>query len=152
MDAKDRHILELLQADVTLSLQDIADRVGLSSTPCWRRIQKLEASGIIQRKVALLNREKLNLGVVVFASVRTAQHSSEWLLAFKELIAEIPEIIQAHRMSGTYDYLLHIVVPDIKAYDHVYKKLINQLEFTDISSAFSMEEMKTTTALPTDYI
>lgn len=152
MDTKDRHILELLQHDVTLSLQAIADQVGLSPTPCWRRIQKLEASGVIRAKVALLDKQKLNVGVTVFASVRTSRHSADWLEQFKHLIATIPEIIEAHRMSGAYDYLLHIVVPDIDAYDRVYKQLISHLEFTDVSSAFSMETMKTTTALPTDYV
>lgn len=152
MDTKDRHILQLLQQDVTLSLQTIAEQVGLSATPCWRRIQKLEDAGYIREKVALLDREKLNLGVTVFASVRTSQHSGEWLEEFKLLIREIPEIIEAHRMSGAYDYLLHIVVPDIKAYDTVYKRLIERLEFTDVSSAFSMETMKNTTVLPTDYL
>lgn len=152
MDAIDRHILQLLQRDITLSLQEIADRVGLSSTPCWRRIQKLENSGVIREKVALLDRDKLNLGVAVFASIRTSHHSSRWLEDFKKLIAEIPEIVEAHRMSGAYDYLLHIVVPDIKAYDQVYKKLIHSLEFTDVNSAFSMETMKATTVLPTDYV
>jgi len=152
MDAIDKQILQLLQQDVTQSLQAIAEQVNLSTTPCWRRIQKLEQSGVIQAKVALLNRDKLNLGVTVFASVRTSHHSNRWLEEFKQLIAEIPEVVEAHRMSGAYDYLLHIVVPDIKAYDRVYKRLISCLEFTDVSSAFSMETMKATTLLPTDYV
>lgn len=150
-DAKDRQILKLLQQDVTLPIQTIAEQVGLSTTPCWRRIQKLEQSGIIERKVALLNREKLNLGVNVFVTIKTSSHSQQWLERFKQLIVEIPEIVAVHRMSGDVDYLLQVVTADIPSYDVIYKKLIEQLEFADISSAFAMETMKATTELPTHY-
>jgi Lrp/AsnC family transcriptional regulator len=152
LDTKDKLILELLQRDASLSVQTIAERVDLSSTPCWRRIQRLEAVGVIRKKVALLDRRQLNLGVTVFVSVRTSQHNSHWLATFKQVIADIPEIIEAHRMSGDTDYLLHLVLPDIQSYDKVYQKLIEKLDFTDVSSAFSMETMKVTTALPTDYV
>ncbi|MFM2482497.1 Lrp/AsnC family transcriptional regulator [Celerinatantimonas sp. YJH-8] len=151
LDSKDRLILQLLQRDVTLPVQTIAERVGLSTTPCWRRIQKLEQSGVIKQKVALLDRTLLNLGVNVFVSVKTSSHSQDWLNRFRQLIAEIPEIVEAHRMSGDVDYLLQIVTPDIATYDIIYKKLIEHLEFADISSAFAMETLKTTTELPTHY-
>lgn len=152
LDSKDRLILTLLQRDVTLPLQIIAERVGLSQTPCWRRIQKLEQQGYIRKKVALLDREKLNLGVTVFVAVKTASHSRSWLAQFKKVVADIPEIIEAHRMSGDIDYLLQVVVTDINSYDQIYNQLIEQLEFSDISSAFAMETLKTTTELPTDYL
>ncbi len=152
LSQKDRLILELLQQDATLPVAEIADRVGLSTTPCWRRIQKLEKLGVIRGKVALLDRESLNLGVAVFASIKASRHDSSWLRRFKGVIQQIPEIIEAHRMSGETDYLLHIVVPSIKEYDLVYQALIENLEFADISSAFSMETLKTTTSLPTKYL
>ncbi|WP_439022894.1 Lrp/AsnC family transcriptional regulator [Agarivorans sp. QJM3NY_30] len=152
LDSKDKLILNLLQRDVSIPLNEIAERVGLSATPCWRRVQKLENAGFIRHKVALLDRQKLNLGVTVFVSVRTAQHDPQWLALFKQAIEDIPEIIEAHRMSGSVDYLLQVVVPSIDDYDQVYKKLIERLAFTDVSSAFSMEVMKSTTALPTHYM
>lgn len=151
LDSKDRLILSLLQRDVTLGLQTIAQRVGLSPTPCWRRIQKLEQNGVIRAKVALLDKTQLNLGVTVFVSIKTSSHSQAWLDRFKQLLSEIPEIIEAHRLSGNVDYLLQIVVPDIDRYDVIYKKLIEHLDFADISSAFAMETFKKTTELPTDY-
>lgn len=150
IDNKDRLILSLLQRDVTLPLQAIAQRVGLSPTPCWRRIQKLEKNGVIRAKVALLDKQQLNLGVTVFVSIKTASHSQAWLECFKQVIADIPEIIEAHRMSGEVDYLLQVVVSDINRYDIIYKQLIEHLDFTDISSAFAMEALKATTELPTD--
>ncbi|WP_026957717.1 Lrp/AsnC family transcriptional regulator [Aliagarivorans taiwanensis] len=152
LDSKDKLILDLLQRDASMPLNDIAERVGLSSTPCWRRIQRLEQQGFIQARVALLDRAKLNLGVTVFVSVRTAQHNQQWLAQFKKAIADIPEIIEAHRMSGSIDYLLQVVVPSIDDYDRVYQDLIEKLPFNDISSAFSMEVMKSTTSLPTHYL
>ncbi|CAG9296017.1 AsnC family transcriptional regulator [Celerinatantimonas diazotrophica] len=151
LDTKDRLILSILQRDVTLGLQTIAQRVGLSPTPCWRRIQKLEQNGVIRAKVALLDKTQLNLGVTVFVSIKTSSHSQAWLDRFKQLLSDIPEIIEAHRLSGNVDYLLQIVVPDIDRYDVIYKKLIEHLDFADISSAFAMETFKKTTELPTDY-
>lgn len=152
MDSIDRRILEILQRDSTLSNAELAERVGLSTTPCWRRIQKLEAQGYIDRRVALLDPEKLNVGVTVFASVRTNQHRKEWFDRFRDVVESIPEIVEFYRMSGDIDYLLRIVVPDIAAYDDVYKRLIESIDFTDVSSSFAMERIKYTTALPVDYL
>ncbi|GDY27063.1 MULTISPECIES: Lrp/AsnC family transcriptional regulator [unclassified Agarivorans] len=152
LDSKDKLILDLLQRDVSIALNEIAERVGLSATPCWRRVQKLEQAGFIRHKVALLDRNKLNLGVTVFVSVRTSQHDPSWLAQFNQAVQDIPEIIEAHRMSGSIDYLLQVVVPSINDYDKVYKQLIERLAFTDVSSAFSMEVMKSTTSLPTHYL
>lgn len=152
MDAKDKQILTILQQDATIPVAQIAERVGLTPVPCWRRIQRLEKAGYIRSRVALLNREKMNVGVSVFVAVRTSRHSTEWLENFRRAIARIPEIVEAHRMSGEVDYLLRVVVPDIQGYDAVYKRLIEVVEFSDVSSGFSMEELKFTTAIPVDHV
>lgn len=131
-----------------LSAAEIADEVGLTTTPCWRRIQKLEEQGYISGRVALLNPRKLNVGTTVFVAIRTSRHSDDWLQRFTNAVSSMPEIVEAHRLSGDTDYLLRIVVPDIHEYDRVYQKLIRELEFLDVSSSFSMEELKSTTALP----
>jgi Lrp/AsnC family transcriptional regulator len=151
MDAIDRKILSCLQEDATSPVGEIAERVGLSATPCWRRIRNLEEAGVIQNRVALLNPEKLNLGVTVFVGVKTSQHNYEWLERFAEAVADIDEIVEFYRMSGETDYLLRVVVPDIAGYDAVYKRLIQAVDLTDVSSSFAMERIKFTTALPLDY-
>lgn len=151
LDAVDRKILTLLQHDASLSVADVADKVNLSVTPCWRRIQKLDEAGVIQRRVALLDASKLNLGVTAFVAIRTSQHNPAWLEKFAKAVASIPEIVEVYRMSGDVDYLLRVVVPDIAGYDAVYKKLIKSVELTDVSSSFAMEKLKSTTALPLDY-
>lgn len=151
LDAIDRKILDQLQRDATLSVADLADRVGLTTTPCWRRLQKLEAEGIIKGRVALLDANKLNIGTTVFVAVRTAQHNAHWLEAFSKAVQTLPEIVEVHRLSGETDYLLKVQVPDIAAYDRVYKRLIAQVDLFDVSSSFSMETLKATTVLPLSY-
>ena len=123
MDLIDRNILRILQEDASLSNAEIAEAVGLSTTPCWRRIQKLEQDGVILRRVALVDPQKLNLGVTVFVAVRTNQHSELWFTSFAEAVSEMPEVVEFYRMSGDIDYLLRVVVPDIEAYDRLYKRL-----------------------------
>jgi Lrp/AsnC family transcriptional regulator len=151
LDPIDLRLLKLLQQDAELPLADLAERVGLSPTPCWRRIQKLEKAGIIRRRVALLDRKLLNAGVTVFIAVRTAKHSAEWLAEFAEAVRDIPEIVDFYRMSGEIDYLLKALVPDIAAYDALYKKLISRIELSDVTSMFAMEELKSTTEIPLDF-
>lgn len=151
MDALDRKILAALQDDAGRSVAEIAEEVGLSQSPCWRRIQKLEASGVIQRRVALLDGAKLNVGVTVFVAVRTDQHELGWLDAFAKAVADIPEVVEFYRMSGEVDYMLKVVVPDIAGFDAVYKKLIARVPLFDVTSSFAMEQIKYTTALPLDY-
>lgn len=151
LDRTDRRILDCLQNDAGLSTAEIADRVGLSTTPCWRRIQNLEKAGVIRGRVALLDREQLNLGVDVFVSLRTSQHSEQWLEEFTRAVEGFPEAVEFYRMSGDVDYLLRVVVPDIKAYDAFYKRLIRHTGIADVSSSFAMERIKETTALPLDY-
>jgi Lrp/AsnC family transcriptional regulator len=152
LDAIDRKILDILQFDCTIPVAAIAEKVGLSTAPCWRRIKRLEDDGVIQRRVALVDRRKANVPMTVFVSVRTTRHAGQWLADFRKVITTIPEIVEAWRLTGEVDYLLRIVVPDVDTYDVVYKRLINRLEFADISAAIAMEEMKFTTAIPTDYL
>ena len=152
MDRMDKMILSILQEDCTLPVADIAKKVGLSTTPCWRRIQKMEEDQIIQRRVVMLNPEKINVGVTVFVSIRTDQHNAEWLKRFSEVIVRYPEVVGFYRMSGQVDYLLKVVVPDIAAYDKFYQKLVSDIDIEDVSSAFAMERIKDTPTLPLDYI
>jgi len=151
LDNFDRHILELMQADVSLSVGEIAERVALSKTACWRRIQKLEEAGVIRAKVALLNPEALDLALTVYVSIRTNQHNEAWASQFGAVIDQIPEVLEVYRMSGDLDYLLKAVVNDMAGYDRLYKKLI-EADLFDVSSSFVMETMKQTTALPLDSI
>ena len=152
MDKIDRNILALLQNNSEMPTSEIAQAVGLSTTPCWRRIQKLEAEGVIAKRVVLLNRDKLNLGVDVFISVKTNQHNWDWLANFSEAVACFPEVVEFYRMAGEADYLLRVVVPDIPAFDKFYKKLVQSADLADVSSSFAMEQIKYTTSLPLDYI
>ncbi len=151
LDDKDRKILDLLQTDALTPVAELASQVGLSTTPCWRRIQKLEEEGFIRKRVALLDRTKLNVGVTVFVAVKATRHSANWLDEFRAILDSVPEVVEAYRLSGDIDYLLKIVVPNIAAYDAVYKRLIELVEFADVSSSFAMEDMKFTTALPLKY-
>ena len=151
MDEIDASILKILQSDASLSNAEIAGRVGLSTTPCWRRIRRLEEQGVIQRRVALVDPHKINLAVTVFVAVRTNQHSEQWFKGFAEAVAEMPEVVEFYRLSGDIDYLLRVVVPDIDAYDRLYKRLIERVDLFDVSSSFAMEQIKLTTALPVDY-
>ncbi|KPB00953.1 Lrp/AsnC family transcriptional regulator [Ahrensia marina] len=152
MDRLDRKILKLVQEDATASVADIAKAVGLSTTPCWRRIQKLEDEGVIRKRVALLDPVAVNARVTVFVSIRTNSHSIEWLKRFSEVISDFPEVVEFYRMSGEIDYLLRVVVPDIEAFDAFYKRLISKIEIRDVSSTFAMEQIKYTTEMPLDYM
>lgn len=142
MDRVDREILRLLSSDASRSLADIAGQVGLTPTPCWKRIRRMEEAGIILRRVAVIDPAKIGLPVSVFVEVETADHSGDWLQRFAEVVRSMPEIIDAWRMSGDVDYLLHVVVPDIAAYDEFYRKLIGQVKLRNVSSRFSMERLK----------
>lgn len=152
MDRIDLRILDLLQHDATLSTSDIAEAVGLSTTPCWRRIQNLEKAGVISRRVALLDRDQLNVGVDAFVAIRTDEHNKRWLDAFAKAVAAFPEVIELYRMSGEVDYLMRVVVPDLAAYDDFYLRLIREADLHDVSSSFAMERIKYTTALPLTYV
>jgi len=152
LDAVDRELLKLLQQDAETPIGKMAEAVNLSPTPCWRRIQRLRDERFITKQVALLDPVKLNVGVTVFVSVRTNQHSEAWFEKFHSTVRMIPEVVEFYRMSGDVDYMLKVVVPDIAAYDTVYKRLIRAADLFDVSSSFAMEELKFTTALPLDYV
>jgi Lrp/AsnC family transcriptional regulator len=148
LDAIDRRILRELQTDATLPVAELAERVGLSQTPCWKRVKRLTDEGVIARKVALLDREKLDLGLVVFVSLKTSRHDEAWLAQFARGASALPEVVEIYRLAGETDYLLKVVVSDIAAYDRFYKRLIATAPLDDVSSAFAMEQIKFTTALP----
>jgi len=146
MDRIDREILRLLQADGTTPIATIADKVGLSQTPCWKRIRRLETTGVIEKRVALLNPEKLGLGVTVFVSVEAPDHSEEWLARFAETVSAMPEVMEFYRMAGDVDYLLRVVVADMASYDGFYKRLIGTIKLKNVTSRFAMERIKSETA------
>jgi Lrp/AsnC family transcriptional regulator len=148
MDATDRKILAVVQEDASLSVAEIGQRVGLSSTPCWKRLQKLEAEGIITGRVALIDPDKIGLGITVFVSVETGDHSQEWLKRFAERVAAMPEVMEFYRMAGDVDYMLRVVVRDMQSYDQFYKRLIAAVPLKNVTSRFAMERIKSTTALP----
>ena len=148
MDTIDCKILSVVQQDASLSVAEIGQRVGLSSTPCWKRLQRLEADGVILRRVALIDPEKLGLGITVFVSVETGDHSQEWLKRFAEVVTAMPEVMEFYRMAGDVDYMLRVVVPDIAGYDAFYKRLIAAVPLKNVTSRFAMEKIKSTTALP----
>ncbi len=148
MDAIDRKILAVMQEDASLSVAEIGTRVGLSSTPCWKRIQRLEGDGVIMRRVALIDPAKIGLGITVFVSVETGDHSQDWLSRFAEVVRGMPEVMEFYRMAGDVDYMLRVVVPDIAGYDTFYKKLIGTVPLKNVTSRFAMEKIKSTTALP----
>jgi Lrp/AsnC family transcriptional regulator len=148
MDAIDRKILAVLQEDASLPVAEIGSRVGLSSTPCWKRIQRLESEGVITKRVALIDPIKLGLGITVFVSIETGDHSSDWLSRFAETVSAMPEVMEFYRMAGDVDYMLRVVVPDIAGYDAFYKKLIGTVALKNVTSRFAMEKIKSTTALP----
>ena len=152
LDDMDIKILRILQVDCTRPVADIGKEVGLSTTPCWRRIQKLEEAGIIRGRVALLDAHVVNVGTTVFVTLKTGNHSDAWFQRFVRAVRDIPEVTEIHRMSGDVDYLIRIVVPDIDAYDVVYKRLIAAVDFQDVSASFALETIKHTTALPLCYL
>jgi Lrp/AsnC family transcriptional regulator len=148
MDAIDRKILAVVQEDASLSVAEIGQRVGLSSTPCWKRLQRLEADGVITRRVAIIDPEKVGLGITVFVSIETGDHSQDWLKRFADVVGAMPEVMEFYRMAGDVDYMLRVVVPDIAGYDGFYKKLIATVPLKNVTSRFAMERIKSTTALP----
>ena len=149
LDRIDRQILALIQADASLPIQQVADKVGLSVNPCWRRIRQMEAAGIIQGRVAIVVPEKVGLGLTVYVRVKTREHSADWARTLNEVIAAMPEVLECHRIGGDVDYLLKVVVEDMAGYDRTYKELIERLpSLADVSALFSMERLKSVTGLP----
>ncbi len=152
MDKKDRAILQALQSDATMTVADIAAQIGLSKSACWRRIQTLEEEGVISARVTLLNQEKLGLDLTVYARIRTHEHTQQWFDRFYAMVTTMPNVMEVHRLSGDVDYLVRAVVPDMRSYDEMYTEMIAKVDLYDVSSSFSMETIKYTTALPLDYL
>ncbi len=148
MDEIDRKILGLVQHDATLSIAEMADRVGLSPTPCWKRIQKMEAAGVIQRRVALLDPARVGVGLTVFVAIEAGAHSPDWLERFAAAVEAMPEVLEFYRMAGDVDYMLRVVTADMAEYDAFYKRLIAVVPLKNVTSRFAMERIKSTTALP----
>lgn len=151
-DEVDQKILEILQVDADLPISTIADRVGLSPTPVWRRIKKMEATGLIRARVAVVDQKLANVPMTIFIGITAPRHAMQWFEKFRALIDDIPEVVEAYRLTGATDYIMKVVVPDIAAYDQVYKRMIAELEFSTVNSSISMEELKFTTAVPTKYL
>ena len=152
IDAIDRTILSILQQDSETPVAQIAEQVGLTSTPCWRRIQKLEANGIISRRVALLQAQTLGLTMTVFVQVKAGNHDGKWLSTFSQHASSFDEVVECYRMSGEYDYLLKVLVTDMACFDHFYKRLVSGIAFSDVTSSFAMEQIKYTTAVPLTHL
>jgi Lrp/AsnC family transcriptional regulator len=148
MDVTDLKILAILQEDASLAVADVANRVNLSQTPCWRRIQRLEESGVIARRVALADPEKIGFGLSVFVEIETGDHSAGWLERFASAIVDMPEVMEVYRMAGDVDYLLRIAVTNMGDYDTFYRKLIAAVPLKNVTSRFAMERVKFTTAYP----
>ena len=148
LDELDRKILHYLQRDASMTIKEIAAKVHLSPTPCWKRIQRMEEEGVIRARVALLDPVKVNTAVTVFIAIKTDQHNTAWSEKFAFEMSSIPEIMEIYRMSGEVDYILRVVVPDIAAFDNLYKKIIDRIALSNVTSSFAIEQMKYTTALP----
>ena len=148
MDTIDLKILSIIQEDVTPSLADIASRVGLSQTPCWKRIQRLEEKGVISKRVAILSPESLGYGLTAYVSIVSGEHPDKWLAKFTQQVTEMPEVIEFFRLAGAVDYMLRVVVTDIAQFDEFYKRLISIAPLQKVTSHFTMEKIKSTTALP----
>jgi Lrp/AsnC family transcriptional regulator len=148
MDEIDRKLLGLLQQDCTLSIAEMADRVGLSPTPCWKRIQKLEAAGVVLRRVALVDPARVGMGLTVFVAIEAGSHSPEWLERFAAAVEAMPEVMEFHRMAGDVDYMLRVVTADMAEYDAFYKRLIAVVPLKNVTSRFAMERIKSSTAVP----
>ena len=152
MDRKDKAILEAVQQDATLTVVELAQRIGLSKSACWRRVQALEENGVIGAQVTLLNQEKVGLDLTVYSAIRTHEHTAGWFDRFHRMVTAMPNVMEVHRLSGDTDYLIRAVAPDMRSYDEMYKEMISKVDLYDVSSSFSMETIKYTTALPLDHL
>tara|TARA_Y100001956_G_scaffold76736_1_gene86292 strand:- start:299 stop:757 length:459 start_codon:yes stop_codon:yes gene_type:complete len=149
LDKIDRQLLSFLQEDGTLSLNDLAERVNLTTTPCWKRLKKLEDEGYIEKRVALLNAEKLDLSFIAFVQLKTSDHSEDWYHHFVTTVSDFPEVMEFYRMAGEYDYMMKVLVKDMKCFDEFYKRMVNSVKgLSNVTSTFAMEPIKYTTALP----
>ena len=148
MDHTDLKILAILQEDASVSVAEVANRVNLSQTPCWRRIQRMEESGVIQRRVALLDPRAIGLDLTIFVEIETGDHSDEWLKGFADTVSAMPEVMDIYRMAGDVDYLLRVTAANMAAFDDFYRRLIKAVPLKNVTSRFAMERVKFTTAYP----
>ncbi|HBC3582016.1 TPA: Lrp/AsnC family transcriptional regulator [Vibrio parahaemolyticus] len=149
LDRVDKQLLALLQTDSTLSLNDLAERVNLTTTPCWKRLKRLEEEGYIEKRVALLSAEKLDLSFIAFVQLKTIDHSEDWYHHFVTTVSDFPEVMEFYRMAGEYDYMMKVLVKDMKCFDEFYKRLVNSVKgLSNVTSTFAMESIKYTTELP----
>lgn len=151
LDQRDRKILDLLQENAGIPVAEVAEQVALSPSACSRRIQRLEEAGYIRGRIAVLDRERIGVPTTVFALIKTAHHSDDWIETFRKAISDIGEIVEAHRLTGSYDYILKVVLPRVEHYDVVYRRLVKRIELFDVSAFISMEVLKSGEALPVDY-
>ncbi len=152
MNEIDKKILSILQVNADIPIAELSKQVNLSATPCWARINKLYKQGYIKKKVVVVDRKKINLYVIAFVQVRTKQHSTEWLKKFIKAVSEMDEVVELYRLSGTVDYIFKVLVPSIEKYNEFYKRLTDKIDFFEVTSSFSMEEIKQTSNLPLKYI
>jgi len=152
IDETDKRLLAILQADATVSLEALADRLAISRNTCWRRVARLEETGVIEKRVCLVSPRAVNAGLALFIAIRTSRHDAAWTDNFRRTLNAIPEIVGAYRTAGEIDYVLHARVPDVAAYDVLYQRLIAQVELLDVSASFVMEEMKRTTEVPLTFV
>ncbi|PJE36321.1 ArsR family transcriptional regulator [Pseudooceanicola lipolyticus] len=152
IDDRDRKLLALLQEDAELPVNDMAERVALSVSACWRRIRRLTSDGYILRRVAILDRRKMQVPTTMYVTIRTSDHSSNWLENFRAAVADVPEIVETYRLTGNIDYLLKVILPDVEHWDIIYKRLVSRVNFFDVSSYISMEEVKSTGQIPTNFV
>lgn len=152
LDQTDKKILRELQEDASLSLGELAERVGLSQMPVWRRVRRMEDEGVIRKRVALVSPQAVNAGVTAFVMLKTSQHEADWFERFAAAVAAMPEVMEFHRLSGSVDFLLRVALPDLDGYRDFYRRLIEAVDFVDVSTAFAFETVKQTTALPLDFI
>ncbi len=152
MNEIDKKILSILQDNADIPIAELSKKVNLSATPCWARINKLYKQGYIKKKVAVVDRLKINLPIIAFVQIRTSQHSMNWSKRFIKAVAEMEEVVEFYRLSGTVDYIFKVLVPSIEKYNAFYKKLTDKIDFSEVTSSFSMEEIKYTSTLPLNYI
>ncbi len=152
MNEIDKKILSILQDNADIPIAELSKKVNLSATPCWARINKLYKQGYIKKKVAVVDRLKINLPIIAFVQIRTSQHSMNWSKRFIKAVAEMEEVVEFYRLSGTVDYIFKVLVPSIEKYNEFYKKLTDKIDFSEVTSSFSMEEIKYTSTLPLNYI
>ncbi len=152
MNEIDKKILSILQDNADIPISELSKKVNLSATPCWARINKLYKQGYIKKKVAVVDRLKINLPIIAFVQIRTSQHSMNWSKRFIKAVTEMEEVVEFYRLSGTVDYIFKVLVPSIEKYNEFYKKLTDKIDFSEVTSSFSMEEIKYTSTLPLNYI